>query len=159
MIEELIVQTVGFVALFVLLRALAWKPVLAMLDARRAHIEQELRDVARRKEEIARLQEEYAQRLATIHDEERTKMQEAILEGKRISLEIQEQARAHSQALLTKSKETIDLEIAKAREMLREQIAGMTMDALERILRQKIDAKTDQALMAEVLDELEQTRA
>ena len=104
---------------------------------------------------MARLQEEYAQRLARIEEEARSKIQQAILEGKRIATDIQEQAREQGATLLTKSKEAVALELAKARVVLRDQIAAMTMDAVERILRQKIDAKTDQQLIGAVLDELE----
>lgn len=158
-LQQILSQTLSFLILWWLLRRFAWRPLLGILDARRAHIERELREAAQRKQEAARLQEDYAQRLAKIHDEARTKLQEAILEGKRISLEIQEQARAQSQALVTKSRETIELEVAKARETLRGQMVGMTMEALERILRQKVDTKADHALMTDVLNELEHTQA
>ena len=134
-LQQILSQAISFLILLALLKRFAWKPLLAILDQRRAHIEGELREAAQRKDDMARLQEEYTQRLAKIHDEARTKLQEAILEGKRIALEIQEQARAQSQALLTKSRETIEMDVAKARETLREQMVAMTLDALERILR------------------------
>ena len=50
---------------------------------------------------------------------------------------------------------TIELEVAKAKVTLRDQIAGMTMGALEKMLRQKVDAKADRQLVDAVLDELE----
>lgn len=126
-----------------------------MLDRRRAHIEESLRQVARSKEDVARLQADYAQRLAKIEDEARQKIQQAILEGKRISLEIQEQAREQAASAMTKSKEAIELEVAKAKVQLRDHVARLTMDAVEKILRQKVDPKTDRQLVDAVLDDLE----
>ena len=154
-LQQIISQAVSFLLLLWVLRRFAWKPLLGILDQRRAQIEEELRKIAQSRGEIARLEAEYGRKLAAIHDEARVKVQEAILEGKRISLEIQEQARAQSQALLTKSKETIELELAKAKVTLRNEVAGMTVEALERILRQQVDEKTDRRLVDTILDELE----
>jgi F-type H+-transporting ATPase subunit b len=158
-LQQIISQAVSFLLLLWVLRRIAWRPLLSILDQRRERIEKDLRDAAARKEELARLQEEYAQRLAKIEDEARSKIQQSILEGKRIAAEIQAQAREQGEALLEKSKEAVEQELAKARVLLRDQVAAMTIDAVERILRQKIDAKTDQHLIGSVLDELEREGA
>ena len=155
-LQQIVSQALSFLLLLWVLRRFAWRPLLTMLDQRRVHIEEELRTVAQRKDEVAKLQTQYSQKLATIHEEARTKIQESVLEGKRIALEIQEEARAQGHAILNKAKETVELELAKAKVTLRDEVAGMTMEALERILRQKLDPKTDRALVDAVLSELEQ---
>lgn len=104
------------------------------------------------------MQDDYARRIATIEHEAREKMQQAILDGKRIAMEIQEQARAQGYAILAKSKEAVELELTKAKATLRDQVAEMTVEALERILRQKLDERSDRRLVELVLAELsEQT--
>ena len=155
-IEELVVQAVGFLLLFVILRRVAWGPLLGMLDRRRQQIENDLRQAAQQKEQLVRLQGDYAQRLAQIEEEARVKIQQAILEGKRISTEIQEEARAQSYALVNKAKGTIDLELAKAKVTLRDALAAMTLDAVERILHERLDEEKDKRLVQSVLEELEQ---
>ncbi|MBI3321145.1 MAG: F0F1 ATP synthase subunit B [Candidatus Omnitrophica bacterium] len=155
-LQELSVQTVGFLLLYVILKRFAWRPLLGMLDQRRARIEEGLREIAQHKAELARLQHEYGQRLAKIEDEARTKIQQAILEGKRIAVEIQEQARAQASMIITKSKDTVELELAKAKVTLRDHVADMTIGAVERLLRQKLDPKTDRHLVEAALDDLEQ---
>ena len=155
-LQQIVSQALSFLILLWVLRRFAWRPLLGILDARRRHIEEELQKVAQSKTEMERLQRDYAQRLAKIDEEARAKIQQAILEGKRIGIEVQEQAREQAQAILTKSKETVELELAKARVTLRDQVAAMTVDAVERILKQKLDEKTDRRLVDSVLDELEQ---
>ena len=157
-LQQVLSQAVSFLLLLWLLRRFAWKPLLAILDARRHRIEEEFRQIAQAKSELARLQEDYGRRLAAIEQEARTKIQQAILEGKRIGGEIQEQAREQGYAILTKSKEAVELELAKARVSLCDQVAQMTVEAVERILRGKLDAKTDHRLVDEILDELEGDR-
>jgi F-type H+-transporting ATPase subunit b len=155
-LQQILSQAISFVLLVIVLRKFAWKPLLTALDTRRARIEQELQSIAQGKTELARLQEEYGKRLATIEEEARAKIQQAVLEGKRIAVDIQEQARQQASALAAKSKETIELELDKAKITLRDHVAAMTVEAVEKILRQKLDAKTDQQLVDAVLKELEQ---
>jgi len=155
-LQQILSQGVSFILLLIVLRKFAWTPLLTALDTRRARIEEELRQIAQGKTELERLQQEYGKRLGAIEDEARAKIQQAVLEGKRIAVDIQEQARQQASALTAKSKETIELELAKAKITLRDQVAAMTVDAVEKILRQKLDAKTDQQLVDAVLKELEQ---
>ena len=156
MLAQIATNVLGFFLLVIFLRKVFWKTILKVLDERRRHIEEGLQDIGRSKQALERLQADYSQRLAKIEEEARTKIQHAVLEGKRMSVEIQEQARVQSHAIIAKSKETVELELAKARVTLRDQVAQMTVDALERILRQKLDAKADRQLVDTALDELEQ---
>ncbi len=158
-LQQVLSQALSFFLLVVILKRFAWKPLLSILDQRRARIEEELRQVAQSKADLARLQDEYGKRLAGIEEEARAKIQQSILEGKRMSVEIQEQARAQGYALLEKAKDTIELEIAKAKVTLRDQMVALTIEALERTLRRKIDEKTDRHLVEVVLEELEREQA
>jgi F-type H+-transporting ATPase subunit b len=155
MLAQIATTVLGFFLLVVVLRKFFWPTILLALDERRQHIEDGFKNLARSRQELERIQAEYAQRLAQIEGEARSKIQQAILEGKRIAVEIQEQARAQGSAIINKSKETVELELAKAKVMLRDQVAEMTIEAVERMLRQKLDAKTDRRLVDTVLDELE----
>jgi F-type H+-transporting ATPase subunit b len=154
-LQQIVSQALSFLLLWWLLKRFAWRPLLGLLDERRARIEEEFRRLAADRAELERLQAEYGQHLAKIEEEARTKIQQAVLEGKRVSLEIQEQARAQGQAILAKAKETVELELAKARVTLRDQVASMTVGAVERILRQKLDEKADRKLVDAILEELE----
>ena len=153
--QQILSQAISFLILLAILKKFAWGPLLSMLDARRARIEEDLRQVAQRKEEMERLQQEYAKRLAKIEEEARVKIQQAALEGKRISMEIQDQARAQGLELVEKSKQTIELELAKAKVTLRDQLATMTIGAVERILQEKLDPEKDRRLIDSVLEQLE----
>ena len=153
--QQILSQVLSFLILLWVLRRVAWRPLLGMLDQRRARIEDDLRQAAQQKADLARLQGEYQQRLTRIEEEARAKIQQAILEGKRIAGEVQEQARAQANAIMTKSKETVELELAKAKVTLRDQVAEMTMGAVERILREKLDVEKDRRLVEAVLDELD----
>ena len=156
MLAQIATNILGFFLLVVFLRKVFWNVILKLLDERRQRIEEGLRKIEQGKQEIERLRTDYQMHLTKIEEEARTKIQQAILEGKRIAIEVQEQARAQAQGVMTKAKETVELELAKAKVTLRDQVAAMTMEAVERVLQQKLDAKTDRHVVDAVLDELEQ---
>ena len=153
-LQQIVSQALSFLLLVWVLKRFAWKPILRALDARRAQIEAGFREIADGKAQAQRLEQELAQRLGRLDDEARATLQQAILEGKRIALEIQEEARHQAQAILTKSQETIALELAKAKVALRNEIADLTVDAAERLLRQRCDEAADRKLISSIIDEL-----
>jgi len=154
MLAELTIQALGFLLLFWFLKRVAWGPILRLLDQRQARIEEGFNQIAQTRTEVERLKQDLTVRLTQIDREARERIQQAILEGKRVAAEVQEEARTRTSAIFAKSKETIALELAKARVSLRDELVEMTVEALERILRRKCDAKTDEAVIASILDEL-----
>ena len=80
-LQQIVSQALAFLVLWVVLKRYAWAPLLAVLDARRARIEDDLRKAAERHEEMVRLQQELSGRLSKIEDEARTKIQQAVTDG------------------------------------------------------------------------------
>ena len=158
-LQQILSQAISFLLLLFVLRKFAWKPVLTLLDERQARIKRDLEEAEKQKTEMVRLKEDYSVRIAKIEEEARAKIQQSVNDGKRIAMEIQEEARAASQDIVAKSKETVELEIAKAKVTLRNEVIGMAMRSVERILDQKLDDKTDKRLVDSALDELEKEGA
>ncbi|HTL47140.1 MAG TPA: F0F1 ATP synthase subunit B [Verrucomicrobiae bacterium] len=155
---EVFVQLLAFVLVFLALKKLAWKPVLGSLEARREKIRKDFEAIEAAKKEIEGLKAQYAALLQKIEDEARAKVQEAVDEGRRIGREIQEKARAESQATFDKAKENLALEAAKTRLVLRQEIADLAMDVSERILKEKLSTdKAQNAKILEIIEELEKT--
>lgn len=155
-LEEVVVQLVAFLVVFFILKSLAWKPLLGSLESRRAKIQSELEHIDNAKKDIERLKVEYTAHLQKIEDEARVKIQSAVEEGSRIAKEIQDKARAESQATFDKSKETLELEVAKARLTLRQDIAGLALSTTERVLNERLSGdKAQQAKILEIIEDLE----
>lgn len=154
-LQEILSQTVSFFLLVVVLKLFAWKPLLAILDERKRRIADDMKRAAEQKAEFERLHQEITRRLAKIDEEARAKIAESVAEGRRISTEVQEEARTQAQGIVVKARETVEMELAKARVTLRDQVADMTVKAIERVLQQKMDAKSDKQLVDQAIAELE----
>lgn len=153
---EVVVQLIAFIIVFWTLKLKAWTPLLNSLKAREAKIQAEFDKIEKSAQDIEALKKEYALKMQKIEDEARAKITEAVEEGRRVSKEIQDKARVEAQSSFEKSKENLELEVAKARVSLRQNIADLTVQASEKILKEKLSGNAaQQAKIAEMIEELE----
>ncbi len=157
-IQQILTQAIGFLILLFILKKIAWKPLLSLLDERREKISSEFQTIERTKSGLARLEQDYKSRLAEIDAQARQKIQEAISEGQRIAMEIQEKAREEAQKTVDKAKANIEMEVAKARVELRNKVAGMAIRAAEKILKEELNEERQRRLVTDFLQEAERVR-
>ena len=157
-IQQILTQAIGFLVLLFILKKIAWKPLLSLLDERREKISSEFRNIEQTKSELSRLEQDYKARLAEIDAQARQKIQEAIAEGQRIAVEVQEKAREEGKNILNKAKDNIELEIAKARVELRNQVASLAIRAAEKVLKEELSEERHKRLVTEFIDEAGQLR-
>jgi len=157
-IQQILTQAIGFLVLLFILKKIAWKPLLSLLDERREKISSEFRNIEQTKSELSRLEQDYKARLAEIEAQARQKIQEAIAEGQRIAVEVQEKAREEGKNILNKAKDNIELEIAKARVELRNQVASLAIRAAEKVIKEELSEERHKRLVTEFIDEAGQLR-
>ena len=157
-IQQILTQAIGFLVLLFILKKIAWKPLLSLLDERREKISSEFRNIEQTKSELSRLEQDYKARLAEIDAQARQKIQEAIAEGQRIAVEVQEKAREEGKNILNKAKDNIELEIAKARVELRNQVASLAIRAAEKVIKEELTEERHKRLVTEFIDEAGQLR-
>ena len=154
-IYQILTQALGFLILLWLLKKFAWKPILTLLDERRDKISSEFSSIERSKTELSRLAEDYNAKLADIEAHARIKIQEAISEGQRISIEIQEKAREESKKIIAKAKANIELEISKAKVELRNQMATIAIKAAEKILKEELSEDRHKRLVSDFIENVD----
>lgn len=157
-IQQILTQAIGFLVLLFILKKIAWKPLLSLLDERREKISSEFQSIERTKSELSRLEQEYKARLAEIDAQARQKIQEAISEGQKIAVDVQEKAREEAKNILNKAKDNIELEIAKARVELRNQVVSLAIRAAEKIIKEELSDERHKRLVNEFIDEAGQLR-
>ena len=154
-LQEILTQAAAFILLVWVLKKMAWRPLLKLLDERREKIKSGFHEIEQAKKEVEVLKQDYEKARANIEEEARGKLQQAVDDGKRIAKEIQEGARTSAQNILEKAKEDIRLEVAKAKVTLRGEIADLTLRATERLIEEKVDEKKDKEIVLNFIDQLE----
>jgi F-type H+-transporting ATPase subunit b len=149
----LLAQIINFGILLLILRLVAYKPIMRMLDERAARVRESMETaegIKQREAETARQAEE---RL----EEARREGQALIAQAQQISARIQEEARQEAQkeaeALLARARSEIQIERDSAIARLRSEFADLTISAAERVIGQSLDRRAHHRLIEEALAE------
>lgn len=150
----LVTQVIGFLIVLWVLKRYAWKPVLGLLEERRARIANDVASAERLRHEAERIKAEYEEQLRGIEVQARQRIQAAIGEGQKVADEIRAHAHRDARAITEKAKADLDMEYKKARAQLREEMVAMSLGAAERLLQTRMDAPEHKKLVDRFLDEL-----
>ncbi len=157
--EPVIWAWVIFLLAFLILRKLAWKPLLQAVEERERKIAESLEkaeEVRRASEEIARRQESA---LAEAHVKAKAVLDDARVAAERYRAEQQAKARSESDAFLERAKKEIALEENRARDALRREVVELTLTAASRVLERNLTSEDDRRLAEQVVAEVRARRA
>jgi F-type H+-transporting ATPase subunit b len=144
--------TIIFTLLLVFLKKFAWKPILSAVDERNKSIEDALKSADKAKEEMALLNADNERILAEARIERDILLKEAREMKNEIVNEAKKQANSEADKILLSAKEQINNEKLKAITELKNQVADMSIDIAERILRSELsDVNKQKELVAQVL--------
>jgi len=150
----LIVQIGGFVLLLVVFKVFLFKPIAAILEARQNEVEARYKDAELQREAAERLRADYEQHLASIDEESRARITEALKEGQAMRDEIIADSRAKAEEILAKAQDEIQREKEKALAELKSTVAGLAIEAAGKLIREKLDDAKHRQLVAAFVDEL-----
>ncbi|HNV23721.1 MAG TPA: F0F1 ATP synthase subunit B [Candidatus Omnitrophota bacterium] len=153
---EIIAQIFSFLILFFILKTFLWKPVLKLLDERKAKMASDFQKIEDVKKEVSSLKNEFEEKLESVHAYGREKIRESIEEGRKAAEEIKKEAQASARALVDDAKIGIEIEIAKARMRLKKEVVDLTIMATEEIVQQKLTEEQDKKLVVDFLEKLDQ---
>ena len=94
------------------------------------------------------------QDLRGIDVQARAKLQEAVAEGQKVAGEIRAQAHKEAQDRLARAEDEMLREREKAKELLKEQVIGLSLAAAEKILKTKLDDAGQRRLAGQFIDEV-----
>ena len=152
-LPQLIAQVVNFFVLLFVLRLVAYKPILKMLDERKQKIAEGLNAA-----EIARAEAASAQaNIQAQLDTARKEGQEIVAGAQGIATRIQADAREQSardrEAALVRAQSEIQQERDRAIADLRAEFADITVKAAEKVINQSLDRQSHQRVIDETLAE------
>lgn len=150
-----VAQLINFVLLLVILRAVAYKPIVKMLDERSERIRQSMERAEEIKAQAERTEAEFAQRIA----EARREGQEIIGQAEKIAERLRQEETEKTRKLLEEQRERALEAIAREREAavseLRKQVANLAVLAAGRAVGRSLDQESHQRLIREALAETE----
>ena len=142
---------ISFVILLVILGKFAWKPILGAVTERERSIEEALSKAEAAKEEMARLTGENEELLKQARIERDLILREAKHVKDQIIGEAKDAAQKEGARMIEKARIEIDNQTAIAMAGVKEQVASLSIEIAEKILRKQFEDKQKQEDLVEDL--------
>ncbi len=131
----------SFSILFFILTKFAWKPIANMLKAREDAIDNALHAAEKAREEILLIQNENEALLVQAKEERDLILSEARKIKDKILEEAKEKANAEGQRIIDTARENIHFEKMQAITDLKNEVAKLSIEIAEKILREELSNK------------------
>ncbi len=149
----LVTQLVSFALLFVILRFVAYKPILKMLDERAKRVKESLEQAELAKAQSLHAEEEVKQQIQAASRQGQDIIARATQTGEEIRTSAQDQAKKEAEVLIDNAKQAIKAERESAVDELRQEFADLTVLAAGKVIGQTLDKQSHKALIDKVLQE------
>lgn len=158
---ELVTPAVGqlfwgaivFIILLLLLGKYAWKPILKAVDDREQSIQESL-DVARKTNaEMKQLQAQNENVLKEARIERDQMMKDAATTGKKMIADAQIAAKEESGKIIADAQRVINSEKAAAMSEIKTQVAALSLEIAEKVIRGELTSDAKQKALAQKLAE------
>ncbi|MBO6661076.1 MULTISPECIES: F0F1 ATP synthase subunit B [Roseivirga] len=150
-----ILQTVAFIILLIVLGKFAWKPILSGLKEREQTIESALLAAEQAKKDMQALQADNEKLLAEARSERDAILKEAMATANSIKEEAKEETSKITAKMLEDAKATIENEKRAALAEVKTQVAALSLDITEKVIRKQLsDKKAQEALVDEYVKDL-----
>jgi F-type H+-transporting ATPase subunit b len=152
-LSSLLIFGVNFIVLLVVLRLVAYKPLMNKLDERANMARETVENAEKMRQEIARAEESVKAQIETGRKEGQAIVAQASEIGERVKTEAREEARRESEALIAKARAEIDKERTETLDELRREFVELTILAAQRVIDESLDRTKHQRLIEQVLEE------
>ena len=151
--------TIVFLALLGILWKFAWGPILTAVESREKGIQSAIDEAAARNAEAERLFQEHREQLADARRQANELMAEGKAAGEKLRKEIEEKAREEGQALIQRARAEIERERDAALDSLRKESVELALAAASRLLRENLNSEKDRQIVERYLAELAAQRS
>ena len=135
---------VTFLTILFLLRKFAWKPILKMIKDREESIDNAIKSAEKAREEMKELQAGNERILNEARAERDAMMKEARDTKDAIIAEAKAKAKSEADRLIAQARETINNEKLAAITELKNQVAALSIDIAEKILKEQFTSDDKQ---------------
>ena len=143
-----------FVSLLLILRKYAWGPIVDAVDSREKGIQTAIDGAAELNAEAAKLLEEHREQMADARRQASEILAEAKVASERVRKELEEKARTEAQGIVERALAEIERERDGALETLRRESVDLALAAASQLMQESFDQETDRQLVERYLNEL-----
>ncbi len=147
-----------FLGLLILLRILAWKPLLAMLQERQNTIARSLDDAKQARQELERIHAEQQRILAEARAQAESIVAQTRDDANRLRDELKQKAQGEASGIVKNAEKQIAQETARAVQQIRQEAVDMSVAIASKLLQRNVSKADNERLIDETFRQLEATQ-
>jgi len=136
-----------------LLYVIGHKPIMKMFDERTRKVKESLEKAEKIKAEADAAEVEFKKQLEVQRKEGQEIVTRAMRTGDELRKRAEQEAKSESEALITKARSDIQRERDEAIGEIRQEFAGLTISAAEKVIDRSLDKETHRDIIDKVLKE------
>lgn len=145
---------VTFIFLLLILKKIAWKPILNSLNERENFIKDSLEKADKAQKEAEKLIADNKVSLVKAEEEAQKIVDQSREYAEKLKSQILEESKLQAKKLITDASVEIERKNAEAFKKLKDQVADIAVNAAEKILRETLDKEKQVKLVNKYLDDL-----
>lgn len=148
-------QILIFLVVLLVLSKFAWKPIINGLNERENSINESLQSAERAKNEMAQLKADNEKLLAEARKERDNILKDATAAASKLREEAKEQASQEGARIIADAKASIEMQKNAALAEVKDQVAQLSVQIAEKILREKLsDDKAQKEYISKLVNDL-----
>lgn len=145
---------VTFLVLLLLLKKIAWKPILTALDKRELDIKSSLEQAEKAKEEAKKILEENQANLSKVEEESKKIIEQSRTYAETLKEQLIKESKEQAKKIVDSASEEIRQRKDAAFQELKEQISELAINAAERIMKENLDSEKNKKIVDKYLNEI-----
>jgi len=145
---------ITFIVLLIILKKVAWKPILTALDKRENDIKESLAQAEKAKDDAKKILEENQANLAKAEEESRKIIEQSRAFAETLKEQLMRESKEQAKKIVDDSSSEIQRNKDAAFEELKGQIAEIAVSAAEKIIRESLDAQKSKQVIDKYLNDV-----
>lgn len=145
---------VTFILLLLILKKVAWKPILTALDQRETAIKESLEKAEKAKEEAQRILYENQASLSKAEEESRKIVEQGRIYAEKLKEQMLKDSKDQAQKILSEATAEIDRKKEAAFGELKSQIADLVIQTTEKVLGETVDKNIHKKITDKYINEI-----
>jgi len=141
-----------FVLLLVVLKKVAWGPILDALDARENEIKDALNAAEKAREEAERVSSDYEDSIRKAQAEAQQIISDAKIAGEKVKLDLETIANEKADEIIEKAKAQIDTERVRVISEIKTVAVEISLSAATKVIEKNLDSDDNRKLVNEALE-------
>ena len=145
---------ITFLILLVVLKKIAWKPILDALESREKEIKDALNAAEKAREEAEKVSSDYEQSMKDAQIKSQKIISDSKLAAEKVKSEIEKTATVKAELMIENAKEQINSEKENAIKDIRDIAIDLSIDIASKVIEKNIDSEENKRLIEEAMNNI-----